>query len=98
MVQIKLIQSKDIEALNASVNEFLAFVDSEEVSNIEFYFKELVAVIQYEKKEQWKGRLCCDCKYWDDGGETSTSGLCHERGQRRRFNNPSCKCFKDVRG
>ena len=34
---------------------------------------------------------------WDDGGETTTSGLCHQCGQRRRFNNKACRSFRDVR-
>lgn len=97
MIQFKLVEGKDIATLNNHVNEFLSQIGSEAHKGTQFDFMAMVAAIEYEMVEEWKDHLCCDCQYWDDGGEMTTSGICHETGQRRRFNNPSCKCFKDVR-
>lgn len=94
MLQIKYLQGKDIETLEKNVNEFLASLTSE-VKDIKT--DQNMAVILYEVMETWKNRICCECQYWDDGGETTTSGLCHDCGQRRRFNNKACKNFKDIR-
>ena len=95
MLQIKYVKGKDIETLEKNVNEFLASLTSE-VKDIKT--DQNMAVILYEVLETWKNRICCECQYWDDGGETTTSGLCHDCGQRRRFNSKACKHFKDVRG
>lgn len=98
MIQIKFIHANEIVALETATNEFLRTVDSETVKDIKYDFEELVAIVQYDLIAEWKNRMCCECQYWDDGGEPTTSGLCHECGQRKRFNYPACKCFKDVRG
>ncbi len=95
MLQIKYVQGKDVLTLEKNVNEFLASLTSE-VKDIKT--ENGMAVILYEVMEDWKKRMCCECQYWDDGGETTTSGICHECGQRRRFNAKACKSFKDVRG
>lgn len=95
MIQIKFVQGKDIQTLENNVNEFLASLTSE-VKDIKT--ENGTATILYEVLEAWKNRMCCECQYWDDGGEPTTSGICHECGQRRRFNTRACKCFKDVRG
>jgi len=94
MLKIKYVQGKDLQTLENNVNAFLASLTSEV---IDIKTEEGMVVILYKEKESWEGRLCCDCQYWDDGGEMTTSGLCHECGQRRRFNNKSCDRFKDVR-
>lgn len=98
MVQIKLLEGVDIRSLNDACNKFLAGIDEDAVRDIRADYKEMVALIEYVTEEIWKKRMCCECQYWDDGGETTTSGICHECGQRRRFNAKACKCFKDVRG
>ena len=100
MLQIKILQGKDIGDLNERVNEFLATVKSDAIKdNIDFDIPELVAIIKYELLEQWYGRLCSECKYWDDGESSdSVSGLCQERGCRRRFNAKACERYQDVRG
>lgn len=98
MIQIKFIHENEIVALETATNEFLQTVETESVKDIKYDFEELVAIVQYELIEEWKNHMCCDCMYWDDGGETGVSGICHETGQRKRFNYKSCKCFKDVRG
>ena len=95
MLQVKFLKGKDTETLENSVNEFLASLSSEAVKDIKP--DGLTTLILYEFKQAWEGNLCCDCQHWDDGGETTTSGLCHQHGQRRRFNYPSCEYFKDVR-
>ena len=95
MLQIKFVEGKDIQTLENNVNEFLASLTSE-VKDIKT--ENGMATILYEVFEAWKNRMCCECQYWDDGGEPTTSGICHECGQRRRFNTRACKCFKDVRG
>ena len=98
MLQIKLVQGKDIKSLNDAANEFLAVFDEDAVKDIKVDYDKLIALIQYVANEEWKSRMCCECQYWDDGGEPTTSGICHECGQRRRFNYKACECFKDVRG
>jgi len=96
MLKVKFVRGKDMETLEANVNEFLALLSSEAVRDIKP--DGASALILYECEEAWKNRMCCECQYWDDGGETTTSGICHECGQRRRFNYKACECFKDVRG
>ena len=98
MLQIKIITVTHLSELDTTVNEFLATLDDEAVKDIKTDIEKGTATIQYIIKEAWKNRLCCDCQYWDDGGETSVTGICHCTGKRRRFNNSSCKSFKDVRG
>lgn len=97
MIQIKFINENEIAALETATNEFLQTVETESVKDIKYDFEEMVAIIQYELIEEYLKRMCCDCRYWDDGGETGTVGMCQEHGQRRRFNYKACKCFKDVR-
>lgn len=99
MLQVKVISTVQVTDLESSINEFLTTVDTESVKDISVDVMDSTAVIQYEIVEEWKNALCCDCQHWDDGGSTSNvSGLCHECGQRRRFNCKACKKFKDVRG
>lgn len=101
MLQIKIVQGHTTDILNSAVNDFLANLKADDVRDIRFEMSDIpmVAIIQYEVVEEWRDCLCCDCQYWDDQGDSSTtSGLCHECGQRRRFNNKACKCFKDIRG
>ena len=99
MLQVKVISTVQVTDLESSINEFLTTVDTESVKDISVDVMDSTAVIQYEIVEEWKNALCCDCQHWDDGGSTSNvSGLCHECGQRRRFNCRACKQFKDVRG
>ena len=95
MLQIKFVQGKDLLTLESSVNAFLASLSSEEVREIKR--EESLVTILYERKDAWVGMMCCDCQHWDDGGETTTSGICHECGKRRRFNCKACEFFKDVR-
>jgi len=95
MIQIKFVQGKDLLTLENGVNEFLASLSSEEIKDIKR--EELLVTILYERKDAWVGMMCCDCQYWDDGGEPTTSGLCHETGRRCRFNCKACERFRDVR-
>jgi len=96
MIQIKFVQGKDLMTLEKGVNEFLASLSSEEVKDIKR--EDTLVTILYERKDAWVGMMCCDCKYWDDGGEPTTSGLCQECGKRRRFNAKACDRYQDVRG
>ena len=105
MLQIKIVEppreweNGKMVSLEEAVNRFLATVEAEAVIDIKISERADRAVIQYEKKEAWATMKCYDCKYWDDGGSSSsTSGLCIECGQRRRFNCNACESFKDIRG
>ena len=101
MLQVKILQEVEVTSLNESVNKFLAEIKSEEVKDIQFDLNDIpaIAIIQYEVTEAWVNEKCYDCKYWDDGGDSSAvSGLCHECGGRRRFNCNACSHFKDIRG
>lgn len=100
MLQVKIVQECEVADLNKSINDFLATIKSEDVrGDIKVDMSQMIAVIEYEVKEAFANRKCYDCKYWDDGGDTSsTSGFCTECGGRRRFNCNACKAFVDVRG
>lgn len=100
MLQVKIVQETEASDLNKSINDFLATIKSEDVKDIKFELSDysLIAIIQYEVVEPWAKAMCCDCQYWDDGGTTDAVGLCHECGQRKRFNCKACTSFKDVRG
>ena len=96
MLQVKIIQDAE---LDSAVNEFLATIEDDAVRDINIDTYRSEAIIQYVVKQVWADRKCYDCKYWDDGGDSSsTSGLCIECGGHRRFNCNACKFFKDVRG
>jgi len=75
------------------------FLKGKDTETLENSVNEFLASLSSEAVKDIKpdGRLCCDCQLWDDGGEPTTTGLCHQHGQRRRFNYPSCEFFKDVR-
>lgn len=99
MLQVKILKGKDIETLNDAVNVFLANFNEDAIKDINVEAEKMVAVIQYTVKPEWTNKLCADCKYWDDAGcSDAVSGLCQERGGRRRFNCKACECFKDIRG
>lgn len=98
MLQIEIVTGMTTEEIKGNVNRFLTTLQDEAVKDIKVDAAEGIATILYVIQEEWKKRMCCECQYWDDGGETTTSGLCHQCGQRRRFNYPACKCFNDVRG
>ena len=98
MIQVKFINANEIVELETATNEFLQTVKAEAIKDIKYDFDELVSIVQYEFVEDWKNHMCCDCQYWDDGGDTSVTGICHETGQRRRFNCKSCEHYKDIRG
>lgn len=93
----KTVFFSSIKELDASVNEILSGITKDEFYSIEVKEEKGLAFILYEVEEPWANSLCCDCQYWDCQETSSTSGLCHECGQRRRFNSKACKSFKDVR-
>ena len=98
MLHIKTVFFSSVKEIDASVNEFLDTIETESFRSIEVKEEKGMALILYEVKEEWKNRICYECKYWDDGGSTdSVSGLCQECGGRRRFNCKACNRFKDVR-
>ena len=101
MLQVEIVTG-DIAAngLQNAVNEFLkGLQDEDAVKDINVQASEGIATILYVVKESWKGNMCCDCRYWDDSNDCEALiGLCQVCGGRRRFNNNSCKHFKDIRG
>ena len=103
MIQVKFIYGTDFQDLNESLNEALgreplSELNSEQVS-INYELDKLIIAIEYEIQEEYKGRLCCDCAYWDDrGNNESLNGFCTISGKRMRFNCSACKKFRDLRG
>lgn len=99
MLQIKLVPGETIDSLNEAVNAFLANYKEDAIKDINVDTEKMIATIQYITSEEWKGEMCCDCRFWDDGdSEDSLVGLCQIRGGRKRFSNKACECWKDVRG
>lgn len=98
MLQVEIVTGMTSDEIKRNINMFLATLQEDAVKDIKVEAAEGIATILYVFKELWEDRICCDCQYWDDGGETGVTGLCHEHGQRRRFNYKACECFKDVRG
>ena len=97
MLKVKIIKS-DINDLEQAINSFIADIDEDAIKAIDVDITKGTAIIQYTAQEAWKAHICADCKYWDDGGSSSSvGGLCHECGTRRRFNARACKAFKDIR-
>lgn len=98
MIQIELVEGKNIRSLKNAANDFLKSYDTESIQDISFDFDHMVAVIKYELGAEWVNRICSECQYWDDSGSSdAVSGLCQEHGGRKRFNCKACKEFKDVR-
>lgn len=99
MLQVNIVEGMNKDELMEAINDFLKTIDDEAVKDIKVNETTWTAVIQYKVIKQWTKEKCYDCKYWDDGGEPSAvSGLCHECGQRRRFNCKACEKFFDIRG
>lgn len=97
MLKVKIIKS-DINDLEQAINSYIADIDEDAIKDIDVDITKGTAIIQYTAQEEWKSHICADCKYWDDGGSSSSvGGLCHECGTRRRFNARACKAFKDIR-
>ena len=97
MLKLEPITFKTVTDLKASVNEFLSQINSEDFRSIDI--KDGIVLILYEATEEWRNRMCSECKYWDDNGlSDSVSGICHECGKRKRFNCRACKKYKDIRG
>lgn len=93
-MQVKIIVGKSYAELEASVNEFLADL-SEDPKSIQFDLDNWSAIIEYDKVIK---AMCCDCKHWDDSGDSSSLiGLCQKHGGRKRFSSRCCKEFLDVR-
>ena len=99
MLQINIVEADGKEELTKAVNAFLETIeDDEAVKDIKVNEATWTAVIQYRVIKKWNKEKCYDCRFWDDGGDpSSVSGLCHECGQRRRFNCNACARFEDVR-
>ena len=98
MLQIEIVTGMTSEEIKRNVNRFLTTLQDDAVKDIKVEASDGIATILYVIQDKWKKRMCCECQYWDDGGETTTSGICHDCGARRRFNYPACEHFKDVRG
>lgn len=98
MIQIKIINSENLEKLNDSINSFLAGISNDSVRDISVDLNSLIGIIQYDIKEEWLSQMCCDCQHWDDSGQSSSVvGLCQICGGRKRFNSKACSEFVDVR-
>lgn len=92
-MRVKFIEGVSLENLEAEMNAFLAGLKNDPKS-VRYEFDRVLAIIEYDDVE--KGRLCIDCKYWDDNGD-NLIGLCQMCGGRKRFSDKSCNKFKDVR-
>jgi len=98
MILIKTVFFSSLKDMDTAVNEFLSTIGDDSFKDIKVEDEKGFAVILYEAQEEWKDRMCSECKYWDDAGQSdSVSGLCHECGGRRRFNCRACDRFKDIR-
>ena len=98
MLKVKIVAVKQFADLEPTINNFIATLEEEAINDISIDIEKGTAIIQYIAQEEWKKRICADCKYWDDGGSTSSvAGLCHECGKSMRFNCRACKSFKDIR-
>ena len=98
MLQVKFVIGYDLMDLNESLNEALSKIKSENVS-IKYELNNTLAIIEYEVQEAYKERLCCECAYWDDSGNSeSLNGFCTMTGKRMRFNCHACPNYKDIRG
>lgn len=98
MVQIQIVEGKNVKEMQDATNAFLAGLKDEEVLNIKYDFTHPITIVEYSKVEAWRGRMCMDCKHWDDGNShDSVSGLCQMCGGRKRFNCSACSNYADVR-
>ena len=95
MLKTKFISGHDMEDLERKLNR--ALEDIEEKPNIRYYESSWVAVIEMEIVPEYVGRLCCDCAFWDDTGNSSLSCFCTQNGKRMRYYCRACKLFKDLR-
>lgn len=96
MLQTKFVLGSDLIDLNETLNEALSNIKSENI-NIKYELDKILAIIEYEIEEAYKGRLCCDCAYWDDIGNSSLANFCTITGKKMRFNCHACPKFKDLR-
>lgn len=93
-MQVKIIVGKSYAELETKINEFLDGLP-EDPKSVNVDLENWSAIIEYDKVIK---ALCCDCKHWDDSGDSSALvGLCQKHGGRKRFSSRCCKEFEDVR-
>ena len=94
MLKTKFIEGEDRQDLEQKLNKALEEIDGS--PKIQYFENRWMAVIEYQEKPEYEGRLCCDCKFWDDDGR-SLANFCTMTGKRTRYNCKACKQFKDLR-
>ena len=96
MLQVKFIEGFSADDMTQKVNEALSEINSEDVTIIPIDKRSVV--IQYETAAEYSKRLCSECRFWDDNGDTSSlSCFCTIKGKRMRYNCKACSEYKDIR-
>ena len=95
-MQVKIIKGNDFADIENNLNNFLNSL-TEDPKEIKYDFERLLAIVEFNKVDP--NNLCCDCKFWDDGGKhDELIGLCQRCGGRKRFSDKCCNKFEDRRG
>ena len=96
MIKTKFIEGTDRDDLERKLNQALEQIESE--PKIKYFESRWMAVIEETIEEAYKKRLCCECAFWDDQGNSeSLNAFCTMTGKRMRFNCKACRRFKDLR-
>lgn len=95
MIKTKFIEGTDRDDLERKLNQALEEIESE--PKIKYFESKWMAVIEETIEEAYKGRLCCDCSFWDDVGNSSLANFCTITGKKMRYNCKACRRFKDLR-
>lgn len=95
-MQVKIICEQSHAALEDELNKFLAGL-ADDPTDIKVDIANCSAVVHYSNVNPKS--ICCECKFWDDGGKhDELMGLCQRCGGRKRFNAKACNKYEDVRG
>ena len=94
-MRVKFIEGLNIENLENEINRFLAEIPDDPIS-LKYDFENLRAIVEYNSVN--RNAICCECKFWDDGGKhDALIGLCQRCGGRKRFSDKVCGKYEDIR-
>ena len=94
-MRVKIVSGTDYAELETKLNDYLSTIDHSD-AKINYQLDKMVIIVEHEEKQVVC--RCCDCQYYDKGGDYRGAwGLCQKKGVRTRFSEIKCDYFTDVR-
>ena len=94
-MRVKIVVGTDYADLQNQLNDYLESLDRTPAT-VRYELDKLIAIVEHEEKKIVS--RCCDCQFYDAGGDIRGAwGLCHRKGIRTRFSEKKCECYMDIR-